>query len=91
MKVSTIVNKYRNNINGLELPDDGKFIRECARKYIISQIKIRLGVEKHRKTAKGKTSNCLAQRRFQLKKKQQLEAEKQAKIEAKKILDNKTI
>jgi len=91
MKVSTIVNKYRNNINGLELPNDEEFIRECARKYIITQIKIRLSVEKHRKTAKGKTSNCLAQRRFQLKKKQQLEAEKQAKIEAKKILDNKTI
>ena len=91
MKVSTIVNKYRNNINGLELPDNEEFIRECARKYIITQIKIRLSVEKHRKTAKGKTSNCLAQRRFQLKKKQQLEAEKQAKIEAKKILDNKTI
>ena len=91
MKVSNLVNKYKNNINGLELPDDNEFIRECARKYLITQIKIRKGVEKHRKTAKGKTSNCLAQRRFQLKKKQQLEAEKQAKLEAKKILEKNII
>ena len=56
MKVSTLFHKYKDNMEAFVLPDDNEFIRECAKKYIITQIKNRKSIDKYRKTNKGKTA-----------------------------------
>jgi hypothetical protein len=85
MKINTLYHKYKNNLVDFELPDDEEFIRSCAKRYIINQIKNRNSIKKYRKTAKGKATYMLASRKYYRKK----QAEKLAKDEAKIVVKNR--
>ena len=85
MNVKTLYHQYKDNLVDFELPDDYEFIRKCARRYLIGQIKNRKSIEKYRKTAKGKATSILASRKYYNKKKD----EKNALLDAKKIIKEK--
>ena len=86
MNVKTIYHQYKDNLLDFQLPNDNEFIRKCARRYLIGQIKNRKSIERYRKTAKGKATSILASRKYYNKKKD----EKNALTEAKIIIAKKT-
>ena len=88
MNVKTIYHQYKDNLVDFQLPDDNEFIRKCARRYLIGQIKNRKSIEKYRKTAKGKATSMIASKKYYNKKKDEKNAFKMAKkiIAEKKII-----
>ena len=88
MNIKDLYHLYKDNLVDFTLPDDVGFIKKCARRYIINQIKNRIRVENYRKTAKGKATSMIASRKYYRKKKNQKDASKKAKLIVAEKLNN---